>query len=62
MPPSRFLTVDFDGRVYRRKLTSRARTLLVPFVLGYIAWVWWKMDRTKLTQGEIDQAGDDEIY
>lgn len=37
-------------------------SLLVPFVLGYIAWVWWKMDRTKLTQGEIDQAGDDEIY
>lgn len=37
-------------------------SLLVPFVLGYIAWVWRKMDHTKLTKEEIDQAGDDEIY
>jgi len=37
-------------------------SLLVPFVVGYIAWVWYKMDRTKLTDEEIKQAGDDEIY
>ena len=37
-------------------------SLLVPFVLAYIAWVWYKMDRTKLTEEEINQAGDDEIY
>lgn len=37
-------------------------SLLVPFVLAYIAWVWYKMDHTKLTEKEIDQAGDDEIY
>ncbi len=37
-------------------------SLLVPFVLAYIAWVWHKMDHTKLTQDEINQAGDDEIY
>ena len=37
-------------------------SLLVPFVLAYIAYVWYKMDHTKLTQEEIDKAGDDEIY
>jgi len=37
-------------------------SLLVPFVLGYIAYVWYKMDRTKITQEEMDHADDDEIY
>ena len=37
-------------------------SLLVPFVFAYIAWVWYKMDHTKLTEKEINQAGDDEIY
>ena len=37
-------------------------SLLVPFVVAYIAWVWRKMDATKLTEKEIKQAGDDEIY
>ncbi|MDY6412628.1 MAG: cytochrome d ubiquinol oxidase subunit II [Bacteroidales bacterium] len=37
-------------------------SLLVPFVLGYIAWVWYKMDHKKITQAEMDNAGDDEIY
>jgi cytochrome bd-type quinol oxidase subunit 2 len=34
----------------------------VPFVLAYIAYVWYKMDHTKLTEKEIKQAGEDEIY
>lgn len=37
-------------------------SLLVPFVVAYIAYVWYKMDNTKLTEKEIKQAGDDEIY
>ncbi len=37
-------------------------SLLVPFVLAYIAYVWYKMDHTKLTEKEIKQAGEDEIY
>lgn len=37
-------------------------SLLVPFVLAYIAWVWYKMDHKKITQEEMNQAGDDEIY
>ena len=37
-------------------------SLLVPFVLAYIVWVWRKMDHTKLTDEEIKHAGDDEIY
>ena len=37
-------------------------SLLVPFVLAYIVWVWRKMDHTKLTDDEIKQAGEDEIY
>lgn len=37
-------------------------SLLVPFVLAYIAWVWYKMDHNKITQDEMNQAGDDEIY
>ncbi len=37
-------------------------SLLVPFVLAYIAYVWYKMDHTKLTEKEIKQADEDEIY
>ena len=37
-------------------------SLLVPLVLAYIAYVWYKMDHTKLTDEEIKQAGDDEVY
>lgn len=37
-------------------------SILVPFVLAYIVWVWRKMDHTKLTDEEIKHAGDDEIY
>ena len=37
-------------------------SILVPFVLAYIAWVWFKMDSTKLTEKEIKQADEDEIY
>ncbi|MBR6490679.1 MAG: cytochrome d ubiquinol oxidase subunit II, partial [Muribaculaceae bacterium] len=37
-------------------------SILVPFVLAYIAWVWYKMDRTKLTEKEIKKADEDEIY
>ena len=37
-------------------------SLLVPFVVAYITYVWYKMDNTKLTEKEIKQAGDDEIY
>ncbi|MBR1935375.1 MAG: cytochrome d ubiquinol oxidase subunit II [Muribaculaceae bacterium] len=29
-------------------------SILVPFVLAYIAWVWHKMDHVKLTTGELD--------
>ena len=29
---------------------------------AYIAYVWYKMDHTKITQKEMDQAGEDEIY
>ncbi len=37
-------------------------SILVPFVVGYIAYVWYKMDHTKITQKEMDQADEDEIY
>lgn len=37
-------------------------SILVPFVLAYIAWVWYKMDHTKLTEKEIKKADEDEIY
>lgn len=32
-------------------------SLLVPFVLGYIAYCWHKMDTPKLTRGELDHTG-----
>ena len=35
-------------------------SLLVPFVLAYIAWVWHKMDHEKLTSAELDST--DEKY
>ena len=37
-------------------------SILVPFVLAYIAYVWYKMDHTKLTDEEIKKADEDEIY
>ncbi len=35
-------------------------SVLVPFVLAYIAWVWHKMDHVKLTTDELDST--DEKY
>ncbi len=32
-------------------------SLLVPFVLAYIAYCWHKMDTPKLTRGELDHTG-----
>ena len=37
-------------------------SLLVPFVVAYIAYVWYKMDHTKITEKEIKKADDDEVY
>ncbi len=34
-------------------------SLLVPFVLAYIAYVWWKMDSKKIDQKEISEG---EVY
>ncbi len=34
-------------------------SLLVPFVVAYIAYVWWSMDKKKLTREEIDT---DDVY
>ena len=31
-------------------------SLLVPFVLAYIAWVWHKMDHVKLTSAELEET------
>lgn len=31
-------------------------SLMVPFVLGYIALAWWSMDRVKITKDEIESA------
>ena len=42
--------------------TMAVVSLLIPFVLAYIAYAWYKMDHTKLTEKEIKQAGEDEIY
>jgi cytochrome d ubiquinol oxidase subunit II len=35
-------------------------SILVPFVLAYIAYCWYKMDRRKLTSDELDHT--DEKY
>ncbi|WP_304646194.1 cytochrome d ubiquinol oxidase subunit II, partial [uncultured Helicobacter sp.] len=35
-------------------------SLLVPFVVAYIVYVWHKMDRVKITKSEIE--GDSHTY
>ena len=37
-------------------------SILVPFVLAYIAWVWHKMDHGKLTHDELDNTPEHEKY
>lgn len=37
-------------------------SILVPFVLAYIAWVWHKMDHGKLTSEELDNTPEHEKY
>lgn len=37
-------------------------SILVPFVLAYIAWVWHKMDHGKLTRDELDNTPEHEKY
>ncbi len=37
-------------------------SILVPFVLAYIAWVWHKMDHGKLTTDELDHTPEHEKY
>ncbi len=31
--------------------------LAIPFVLAYVAYVWWAMDRTKTTAADLDERG-----
>jgi cytochrome d ubiquinol oxidase subunit II len=33
-------------------------SLMVPFVLAYIAYVWYAMDRVKITEEEITSSDD----
>ena len=33
-------------------------SLMVPFVLAYIAYVWYAMDRVKITEEEITSSGE----
>ena len=37
-------------------------SILVPFVVAYIAWVWHKMDHTKITRDEIEHTPEHEKY
>ena len=37
-------------------------SILVPFVLAYIAYAWYKMDHNKITQHEMDNTDPDDKY
>ncbi len=36
--------------------------MVIPVVLGYIAWVWYLMDRKKLAPEDVDEATQSELY
>lgn len=49
------LTIEnSSGSLYTLTVMSYV-SLLVPFVLAYIVYVWYQMDRVKLTQEEIEE-------
>ncbi|MGD9970956.1 MAG: cytochrome d ubiquinol oxidase subunit II [Sulfuricurvum sp.] len=52
------LTIEnSSGSHYTLSAMSYA-SLMVPFVLGYIAYVWYAMDRVKITEEEILSSGE----
>ena len=63
-------TVDVNSSLNLRNSSSSLFTLrvmsyvsiLVPFVLAYIAYAWHKMDHNKITQHEIDTTDPDDKY
>ena len=63
-------TIDVNSSLNLRNSSSSLFTLrvmsyvsiLVPFVLAYIAYAWHKMDHNKITQHEIDNTDPDDKY
>ena len=63
-------TIDINSSLNLRNSSSSLFTLrvmsyvsiLVPFVLAYIAVAWHKMDHNKITQHEIDTTDPDDKY
>jgi len=49
--------VNSSGSHYTLMAMSYA-SLMVPFVLAYIAYVWYAMDRVKITEEEITSSGE----
>lgn len=37
-------------------------SLLIPFVLAYIVYAWWSLDRTKITAKEMAETADSDKY
>jgi cytochrome d ubiquinol oxidase subunit II len=37
-------------------------SLLIPFVLAYIVYAWYAMDRVKITKKEIEETAAEEKY
>ena len=52
------LTLDNSCSSYFTLKVMSAVSLLIPFVLAYIAYAWRQMDKKKITSEEIERTGD----
>ena len=58
--PSSSLTIQNSSSTYFTLTVMSFVSILVPVVVAYIAYVWYKMDRSQLTPGEMES--DDHSY
>lgn len=52
------LTIENSSGSHYTLTTMSYVSLMVPFVLAYIAYVWYAMDRVKITEEEITSSGE----
>ena len=52
------LTIENSSGSHYTLTAMSYASLMVPFVLAYISYVWYLMDRVKITEDEITSSGE----
>jgi len=52
------LTIENSSGSHYTLAAMSYASLMVPFVLAYISYVWYLMDRVKITEDEITSSGE----